>query len=136
MREDLEYQQDLIIIIRVSGSVEISIRLHIAPFRNPCALRFEIKRAQTPPLLSSERARVAVVRVRLLSSLISIDRERAARSRKRKAEKYFDRRVYRNFVRKFGKLREIFSFFLSFLLSSFYCTIKARFQNIGDEVLR
>ena len=116
MREDLEYQQDLIIIIRVSGSVEISIRLHIAPFRNPCALRFEIKRAQTPPLLSSERARVAVVRVRLLSSLISIDRERAARSRKRKAE--------------------IFSFFLSFLLSSFYCTIKARFQNIGDEVLR
>ena len=134
MREDLEYQQDLIIIIRVSGSVEISIRLHIAPFRNPCALRFEIKRAQTPPLLSSERARV--VRVRLLSSLISIDRERAARSRKRKAEKYFDCRVYRNFVRKFGKLREIFSFFLSFLLSSFYCTIKARFQNIGDEVLR
>lgn len=63
-------QQDLIIIIRISGSAEISIRLHIVPFRNPCALRFEIKRAQTPPLLSSERARVAI---RVLLSLISIE---------------------------------------------------------------
>lgn len=38
-------------IIIISNSIEISIRLHIAPVRNPCALRFEIKRA-TSPLLS------------------------------------------------------------------------------------
>ena len=129
MREDLEYQQDLIIIIRVSGSVEISIRLHIAPFRNPCALRFEIKRAQTPPLLSSERARVAVVRVRLLSSLISIDRERSRKIfRSPRIQKFCSK------IRKTARDLFFLSFFPSF--SSFYCTIKARFQSIGDEVLR
>ena len=109
MREDLEYQQDLIIIIRVSGSVEISIRLHIAPFRNPCALRFEIKRAQTPPLLSSERARV--VRVRLLSSLISIDRERGRKIfRSPRIQKFCSK------IRKTARDLFFLSFFPSFVV--------------------
>lgn len=70
-RSGSHYQQDLIIITRISGSLEISIRLHIVPFRNPCALRFEIKRAQTSPLSSSSER----VPLTTFVTMLALDRE-------------------------------------------------------------